>query len=898
MKFTVDPKIFEKWPGVAIGVLVLRGIDNTGHNGGILGLLRGEETKKKVELTGCDFGQMPEVAVWKEVYRVFGSNPRDFRSSVEALLRRVRAGNSLPQINNLVDLYNYLSIKYHLPAGAEDLDKVKGDISLTFSDGTEKGKYIGSDTVETCDKEEVIYKDEAGFICRKWNWREADRTKIDEETKNAVLVLEAMPPTTEGQLQKALDEALALIRKYSGGETEKYILSADHPFFEIDFATGGKAVGEVLETVTQEEKVSVAPKTKGVSAPPILRAKLPPDGSIAYQIITLVYSVVHGLFPDLAFRLEDVRLEHPEDERHGDYSTNIAMKTFGNLKSKSQMLNLTSPHELAQVIAKKIPLSELVEKVEVAKPGFINFWLSKDYLSSQVEGVIKEGEDYGKVAIRAGMKISVEYTDPNPFKEFHLGHLYSNAIGESISRILEANGAIVWRGDFYGDVGMHVAKSVWGMLRKMKEEKIELQDLEKRSLPERQHFLGQGYAIGVRIYEEDKQVQKEVQELNLLVYIASQEILEKNKGWKPIINYKKFLHGNEDKLPEIKKIYEAGLRWSLEYFESIYKRLGTKFDGYYPESWVGEYGIKIVEKGLAMGVLEKSEGVVVYKGEKDGLHTRVFVNKLGLPTYEAKDLGLAFAKYQDFKYDLSINVFGKEIDEYYKVVKAAMSKIEPELGKKSTHLAHGMVRLPQGKMSSRSGNVITFEWLMEEAKKGILKIMKNLKEHSDVENPDAIAEKVALGAIKYALLRSDIGKDVIFDFEKSLCFEGDSGPYLQYTHARCESVLNKIKNQKSKIKNTYQNSKIEFNDEELAVLRTVYKFPEAVSAAGENLAPNFICSFLFDLAQKYNNFYNKHLILRADNEASRDFRLALTSATAIVLRKGLNLLGIEAPERM
>jgi arginyl-tRNA synthetase len=261
-------------------------------------------------------------------------------------------------------------------------------------------------------------------------------------------------------------------------------------------------------------------------------------------------------------------------------------------------------------------------------------------------------------------------------------------------------------------------------------------------------------------------------------------------------------------------------------------------------------------------------------------------------------LGLAFAKYQDFKYDLSINVFGKEIDEYYKVVKAAMSKIEPELGKKSTHLAHGMVRLPQGKMSSRSGNVITFEWLMEEAKKGILKIMKNLKEHSDVENPDAIAEKVALGAIKYALLRSDIGKDVIFDFEKSLCFEGDSGPYLQYTHARCESVLNKIKNQKSKIKNTYQNSKIEFNDEELAVLRTVYKFPEAVSAAGENLAPNFICSFLFDLAQKYNNFYNKHLILRADNEASRDFRLALTSATAIVLRKGLNLLGIEAPERM
>lgn len=233
MKFEVDPKIFDKWPGVKIGVAVLTGIDNGGHNGEILRLLRNEEAKTKGELLGVDFNQMTEVAVWKEVYKGFGSNPHDFRSSVEALLRRVRAGNPLPQINDLVDLYNYLSIKYYLPIGAEDLDKTSGDIRLAFSDGTEKGIYIGSEAEDVCGIGEVIYKDDLGFICRRWNWREADRTKIEETTKNAVLVIEAMPPVTEEKLKLALEEGIELIKKYLGGETRKLVLSSSSPVFEL-----------------------------------------------------------------------------------------------------------------------------------------------------------------------------------------------------------------------------------------------------------------------------------------------------------------------------------------------------------------------------------------------------------------------------------------------------------------------------------------------------------------------------------------------------------------------------------------------------------------------------------------------------------------------------------------
>jgi DNA/RNA-binding domain of Phe-tRNA-synthetase-like protein len=233
MKFEVDSKIFEKWPKVKIGVIVLTGIDNGGHNGEVLKLLRNEEARLKSELLGVDFSQMPEVAVWREVYKEFGSNPHDFRSSIEALLRRVRTGNPLPQINNLVDLYNFLSIKYRLPVGAEGLDKTSGDIRLTFSDGMEKGRYIGSEVEDVCNIGEVIYRDDLGFICRRWNWREADRTKIDETTKNAVLVIEAMRLETEERLRSCLEEGIELIGRYLGGEARTSVLSFDSPVFEL-----------------------------------------------------------------------------------------------------------------------------------------------------------------------------------------------------------------------------------------------------------------------------------------------------------------------------------------------------------------------------------------------------------------------------------------------------------------------------------------------------------------------------------------------------------------------------------------------------------------------------------------------------------------------------------------
>ena len=584
-------------------------------------------------------------------------------------------------------------------------------------------------------------------------------------------------------------------------------------------------------------------------------------------------------------------VEHPENMDHGDFACNVAMvgwatKSF-ELRRSSELNN---PKELAKKIVKQLNesnLKKIASEISIAGPGFINISIQKDVLGKQIDKLLK-----GHVESQyKGKKIAVEYTDPNPFKELHIGHLYSNFIGESVSKIFEANSAVVWRGDFYGDVGMHVAKSVWGMLKLMKREKVSLDYLKKQSIKQRQAFMGKGYALGSNEYEDSDQVKEEVKDLNYLVYIAGQEALKKSKNWKPIVDYWQYVKGQEGKLKEIQPVYEAGLNWSLEYFETFYKRLGTKFDGYYPESWVGELGMKVVEKGLKMKVLEKSKGAVVYKGEQDGLHTRVFVNKLGLPTYEAKDLGLVKAKYEDFKFDLSINVFGKEIDEYFKVVKKAMEKIEPELGKKQIHLAHGMVNLPEGKMSSRSGNVITVEGLLDKVKKQAMEVLSGSK--VKVDKQDEVAEMVAQGAVRYAFLKTGIGQNIVFDINSSVSLDGNSGPYLQYTYARCQSVLSKG----LLVPNQSMNYGV-MSSEEDKLLRTLYRLEEVLAEAAEELAPNLVCNFLYDLAQKYNSFYNKHSILKADKEEQKQTRLWLTQVTGEILRQGLSVLGIKAPEKM
>lgn len=537
----------------------------------------------------------------------------------------------------------------------------------------------------------------------------------------------------------------------------------------------------------------------------------------------------------------DFVVEHPTDLSKGDYSTNAAL-VFAKILKKN-------PVELAKEIVENISskLPPEISKVETAGPGFINFYLSQEFFDISVKEIAEKGKEFGSSDILTGKKYFVEYTQPNPFKDFHIGHMMNNTIGEALARIFEKGGAEVMRATYHGDVGIHVAKTIYG--------------LQKENMKVSVASMGKAYPLGNTAYEEDEQAKKEITDLNKKIYEKSDTA--------------------------INVLYEQGRKVSLAYFETMYARLGSDFDFHFYESEAGKIGKEIVESFIGP-VFEKSQGAVIFHGEDYGLHTRVFLNAEGLPTYEAKEVGLAQIKKEIFPYDLSLTVTANEQDDFFRVVEVAIAKVFPELEGKLKHLSHGVLKLTTGKMSSRTGGVISAESFIDEVKESILQKMNESDRNIPEEEKSAIAEMIAVGAIKYWILRQSIGKDIIFDKEKALSLEGDSGPYLQYAHTRALSVLRKAKDA-----GIESDASVEQND----LARKLYRLPEVIEESLKLQAPQQLVTYLTDLASTFNNFYAHNQIVVANDPLSGK-RVALVSAFATVMKNGLETLGIGAPERM
>ena len=555
---------------------------------------------------------------------------------------------------------------------------------------------------------------------------------------------------------------------------------------------------------------------------------------------------------DKGFSLPAVSLEYPSHSLFGDYATNVALilgKALGR-----------NPKEIAEEIVAELQKQKLseIKSVSVAGAGFINIELSEEFLAGIINDICQNKESYGANMEWKEKKVMVEYTDPNPFKEFHIGHLMPNVIGEAITRLYERSGAEVQRVCYQGDVGLHVASAVWGM--KMLPDEMPKDD---QSLKVKVAYLGKAYARGAKAYKEDKSSEAEIREINKKIYDKSDEV--------------------------INTLYQTGRTWSLAYFETIYERLGTKFDHYFFESEVTPQGLSLVKQYLQNGVFEESEGAIIFRGEKYNLHTRVFINKEGLPTYEGKELGLTFKKFEEYNPDLSIVITANEQNDYFRVLLRVIALINESYASRTTHLSHGILRLPQGKMSSRTGDVITAESLIADVSDVIRSKMKN--EAIETKVKEKIVEEIAIGAIKFTILRQSVGKDIIFDFEKSLSFEGDSGPYLQYTAVRANSVLEKARTQK---KEPSSLSTIPTHAEEVA--RILLRFPEIVMRAGKERAPQLLVTYLLELAASFNAYYAANQILDDSSEVSA--RLSLVEATRITLTNGLSVLGIPVPVQM
>ncbi len=601
---------------------------------------------------------------------------------------------------------------------------------------------------------------------------------------------------------------------------------------------------------------------------------------------------------------EEIYLETPGNEEFGDYSSNIAMTIFSKLQItndksqtnfklqknlKSKILNLKSPHELAEKIVDKLKsdkqLMEVVDQIQVAGPGFINFWLKKETLVGSLIYIVNDKDSYGKSDFGKGQKVMVEFAHPNTHKAFHIGHMRNISIGESIVRLLEKTGYEVVRANYQGDVGMHIAKAMYGIID-IPGNKDKLDSLKE--VHERVEFLGKAYAAGSKAYEEDDKAKAVIHDYNYLVYASAQRFQEEKGKIKGSTDYLSFVKGKEEKLDEVYEIWKETRKWSLDYFETVYKRVGSHFQRYYFESECLT-GVDLAKEAVEKGVLKKSEGAIIFDGESYGLDNRVFVNSLGLPTYEAKELALAAMETSEFgRLDKIIHVVGPEQSSFFKVTFKVEELLDKDRYKdKQYHLVYGWVRLKHGKMASRLGNVVLGEDLLDYSKKEIAKILE--KSSYDKKDKEEIAEQAAVGAVKYSFLKPSTLSEIAFDIKESVSLEGNSGPYLQYTYARTQSVLQKAKS----IKHSALSFKL--NNEEAKLLRQFIHFREVVEEAAKNYSPNLICNYLFDLAQRYNNFYNMHKILGSDEE---NLRLALTNACGQILKNGLDLLGIQTPERM
>ncbi|MGH7240703.1 MAG: arginine--tRNA ligase [Candidatus Saccharimonadales bacterium] len=535
----------------------------------------------------------------------------------------------------------------------------------------------------------------------------------------------------------------------------------------------------------------------------------------------------------------DVRVELTRpDEQFGDYATSVALQLSRQLGK--------NPREIAENLRQELVLDGQFASVEVAGPGFLNLKLSDLALVASLS--------YESKKPLAGKIVLAEYSDPNPFKPLHAGHLYTTLVGDTLARLVEHAGAKVVRLNFGGDVGLHVAKSMWAIVRELGGELPE----KLNSIPEadRPAWLGARYVEGNNAYEDNE--------------VAKAEIVENNKRV-----YK--LQADDDHDSPFAQIYWTCRQWSYDYFATLYQQLQVvPFDRYIPESEVTALGFDTVKEQLEKGVFENSDGAVIFDGEKLGLHKRVFINSEGLPTYETKDVGLSLAKWQDYHFDESIVITANEQAQYMQVVIAAISQFAPEPAERTRHLTHGFVKLQGGvKMSSRKGNVVTALEILEAARE------------AGAESGTNPSEETILAAVKYALAKNRLGGDIIYDPKESIALEGNSGPYLQYAHARARSILAKAEQSNAQLEG--------LEPAERSLLRKITEYNEVLDKAVAELMPHIICTYLYELAQVFNSFYEHSRVI---DDPRQNLRLRLIGHYADTLKGGLELLGIHAPDRI
>lgn len=562
-------------------------------------------------------------------------------------------------------------------------------------------------------------------------------------------------------------------------------------------------------------------------------------------------------------------------EFEGDYTFVV----FPYLKQSKKAPEATAT-ELGEYLSEHF--GDLVSGFNVVK-GFLNIELQNGVFAKQLSE-IKEAEDFGfKPVLPNAPLYMVEYSSPNTNKPLHLGHIRNNLLGYSLSKILEANGLRVVKTNIVNDRGIHICKSMlawqkWG-------NGVTPESSRKKG----DHLVGDFYVLFDKHYKaelkglEAKGFSKEEAEAQSVLMRETREMLKK---WE-----------NND--PEVRELWKMMNGWVYQGFDETYERLGVSFDRIYYESDTYLVGRDEVLRGLEEGLFERVEDGSVWADlTEDGYDRKILLRADGTSVYITQDIGTAKLRFEDYPIDQMIYVVGNEQDYHFQILSVILDKLGYSFGKDLKHFSYGMVELPDGKMKSREGTVVDADDLMDQMQETAMDASTAQGRSVEMDDNERVemARRVGLGALKYFLLKVEPRKNMLFDPKESIDFNGNTGPFIQYTFARIRSIMRRAEEQGLDFFET--NLDVAMEEKEIALVKRLNDFPSVVKQAGKELNPSLLTSYAYDLGREFNQFYHEHSILNESDEHLRDNRLLLSYLTSEVLERAVGLLGMEMPERM
>ena len=589
---------------------------------------------------------------------------------------------------------------------------------------------------------------------------------------------------------------------------------------------------------------------------------------------TVVADAVKSLY-NLETAAEQIQLQKTKKEFEGDLTVVIFPFVKAAHKSPEQ-----TGQEIGEYLLKNNPV---VSSFNVIK-GFLNLSISQNYWLETLAEIHSDSQFGITAPTDQSELMMIEYSSPNTNKPLHLGHVRNNLLGHSIAEIQKANGWKVVKTNIVNDRGIHICKSMLAWKLFGNGETPDSSGLKG------DHLVGKYYVIFDKAYKAQI---KELMEKGL-----SEEDAKKQAPL--ILEAQQMLLAWENNDPEVRHLWETMNAWVYAGFDVTYKKMGVDFDKIYYESQTYLEGKEKVEEGLVKGVFYRREDGSVWADlTGDGLDEKLLLRADGTSVYMTQDIGTAKLRYDDYPINKMVYVVGNEQNYHFQVLSILLDKVGFEWGKSLVHFSYGMVELPEGKMKSREGTVVDADDLMDEMIESARETSQELGklDNSTPEEIETIVRMVGLGALKYFILKVDPRKSMTFNPKESIDFNGNTGPFIQYTHARIKSVLRKAVDQGIDF-SSISDTGLSISEKESYLIQLITEFPSVVKLAGEEFSPALIANYIYDLVKEYNQFYHDFTILKEENLRLKQFRLVLSETTASIIKTGMLLLGIEVPERM